>query len=78
MNFGQIPIANMAYTRSQNYTNMVIDEHGLQTFKVVVLVLLLLLLSSDVFVPSSVHPLIFLDKWFIQIYLNVSFEDLNL
>jgi hypothetical protein len=61
MNFGQIPIANMIYTRSQNYTNMVIDEHGLQTFKVLVLVLLLLLLF-DVFVPTSVHPLIFLDK----------------
>ena len=33
------------------------------------------MLLFDVFVPTSVHPLIFLDKWFVQIYLNVNFED---
>ena len=65
----------MTYTRSQNYTNMVVGEQGLQTFKVVVVMLLLLLLTFDVFVLTSVHPLIFLDKQFIQIYLNVSFEE---
>jgi hypothetical protein len=31
-----------------------------------------LLLSFDVFVPTSALPLLFLDKWFGQIYLNVS------
>jgi hypothetical protein len=36
------------YTRSQNYTNLVIDEHGIQTFEVVVacVVVLLLLLQQ--------------------------------
>ena len=33
--------ANMTYARSQNYTNMVVGKHEIQTFKVVVLVLLL-------------------------------------
>jgi hypothetical protein len=28
----------MKYTRLQNYTNMMVDEHGIQTFKVVVVV----------------------------------------
>ena len=34
--------------------------------------LLLLLLLFDVFVPSSAQPLLLLDKWFVQIYLNVN------
>ena len=29
----------MMYTRLQNYTNMVVDNHGMQTFEVVVVVL---------------------------------------
>ena len=53
---------NMTYIRSQNHTNMVINEHGVQTFEVVNIVLLLLLLSFDVFVPTSTHPLVFLTK----------------
>ena len=36
-----------------------------------VVVLLFLLLSFNVFIPTSAHPLVFLDKWFAQIYLNV-------
>jgi hypothetical protein len=52
--------ANMTYTRSQNYTNIVIGEHRVQDFEVVVVVLLFLLLSFDVFIPTSAHPLIFL------------------
>jgi hypothetical protein len=32
------------YTRSQNYTNMMVGENGIQTFEVVVVVLLLLML----------------------------------
>jgi len=61
----------MMYTRSQNYTNMVVDERELQTLKVVVIVFLLLLMSFDVFVPTSVHPLLVLEKCYIQTYLNV-------
>ena len=57
-----VPSANMMYTRSKNYINLVIGEHKMQTFKVVVVVLLFLLLSLDGFVLTSVHPLLFLDK----------------
>jgi hypothetical protein len=74
MNFGQFqrPIY-MTYTRSQNYTNMVGGEHGIQIYQsVVVVVLLLSLLSFDVFVPTNAHPLLFLDKWFVQIYLSIN------
>ena len=62
----------MTHTTSQNYTNMVVGEHGIQTFKVVDVVLLLLLLSFDVFVPTIAHPLLFSNKWIVQIYLNVN------
>ena len=37
-------------------------EHEIQTFEVVIVVLLFLLFSFDVFVPTNAHPLIFLDK----------------
>ena len=46
---------------------MVVGEHGTQTSKIVVIFLLLLLF--DVFVPASLKLLLFLDKWFVQIYL---------
>ena len=49
-----------------NYTNMVVGKHGIQTFKVVVVTLLLLLLSFDIFILTNVHPLIFLNTWFVQ------------
>lgn len=29
------PTANMRHPRSQNSTNMLVDDHGIQTFKVV-------------------------------------------
>jgi hypothetical protein len=61
---------NMTYTRSQNYTNMMVGEHEIQSFEVVVVVLLFLLLLFDVLVPTSAHPLLYLDKWCVQIYLN--------
>ena len=67
--FGSIPTANMMYTRSQYYQNLVVGRHGIHTFEIVVVVLLF-----DVFVPTSGHPLLFLDKWLVQIYLNVSFN----
>ena len=70
--FWTIPTANMTYVRSQNYTNMEVGEHRIQTFKVVVVVSLLVMLF-DVFVPISAHPfLICQEEWFVQIYLNVS------
>ena len=52
----------MMYTRSQNYTNMVVGEHEIQTFRVVVVVMLILLLSFDVFVLTSAHPPIIFGK----------------
>ena len=66
------------YTRSQNYTNKMVGKHGIQTFKVVVVVLLLWLLSFDVFVPRSTHPLLLFDNWFVQMYLIINCDcDLN-
>jgi hypothetical protein len=67
--------ADMTYTRSPNYTNMVVGKYGRPTLKVLVVVLLLLLLSFDIFVPTSAHPLTCLNKWFVQVlYLIVSFN----
>ena len=59
-----IPTTNMTCTRSQNYTNMVVGKHGIQTIEdvVVVLLLLFLWLSFVVFVHTSARPLLFLDK----------------
>ena len=51
---------------------MMVGKHGIQTIEVVVVVLLLSLLSFEVFVPTSAHPLLFLDKHFVQIYLDVN------
>ena len=48
--FWTFSTSKKAYTRSQNYTNMVIDKLGILAFEVMLL-LLLLLLSFDVFVP---------------------------
>ena len=44
--FWTIPTSNMTYTRTHNYTNMVGGEHGIQTFKVLVVMLLLLMFLS--------------------------------
>jgi hypothetical protein len=63
--FWTIPTANMTHTTSQNYTNMMVDEHGIQIPKVVVVMLLLLMLSFNIFVPTSAQSLLFLDKWFV-------------
>ena len=58
---------------------MMVGKHEVQTiFEVVVVVLLLLLLSFDAFVPTCAHSLLFLDKRFVQIYLNVSYCSLDL
>ena len=45
------PTVIMTYTRSQNYTNMVVGEHGMQTFEVVVVMLLFFI----VFLMFSPH-----------------------
>ena len=55
----------MMYTRLQNYTNMVVSEHGIQNYGYGVVVWC--------FVPTSAHPLLILDKWFVQMYLNDNF-----
>ena len=60
--FWTIPTAAMTYTRSQNYTNIAVGKHGIQTFKVVVVMMLHLRLSFYVFVPTSAHPLSIMDK----------------
>ena len=64
--FWTIPIVNITYTRSQNCTNMVIGEHGIQTFKVVGVVMLFLLLSINIFVPTSAHLILCLGKWLLK------------
>ena len=72
--FWTIPAMNMTYTSLQNYTNMMVDRHGIQTFEVMIVMLLVLLLSSDAFLFPSAHPLLFIDKRFVQIiYLNANF-----
>ena len=67
-----IPTTNITYTRSQNYTNLVVGKHEIQTFKVMVVVVVPLLIIICVHI--SAHPLLFLVKWFVQIYLNVNFS----
>ena len=57
MIFWTIPTTKIMYTRSQNYINLVLGKHGIQILEVVVVVLLLLVLSFDVFVPTNAHPL---------------------
>ena len=38
--FWTISTVNMTYNVSQNYTNTVVSEHGIQTFEVVIVVFL--------------------------------------
>ena len=59
----------MTYTRLQNYINMVVDKHGIQIFKVAVVVLLLLLLSFDILYPR-VHILIIFGQVVCQDFLK--------
>ena len=56
-------IANMMYTWLQNYIDMVVGKHKIQIFEVVIVVLLFLLLSFDIFVLTSAHPIIFNFFW---------------
>ena len=70
MDLGQSLTVKMIFTRLQNYTNVMVGKHGIQTFKVMVVVLLLFLSSFDVFVLTDAHPLLILGMWFVQIYLT--------
>ena len=72
MNFGQFRLQIMAYTRLQNYTNTVAGEHEIQTLVVMVVVLLPLLLSFDILVPTSAYPFLF-----VQIYLKVILQHIE-
>jgi hypothetical protein len=74
LDFWTIPTANMAYIESQNYFNMVVGKYEIQIFEVVmvVLVLLLMQLSFDVFVPTIAHALLsFYQVVCPHIYVNV-------
>ena len=54
-----IQIVNMTYTRSQSYTNMMVDEHiRLQMFKVVVVVFFFFLCCRLIFCSHKCTPLI--------------------
>ena len=66
-----ISTVNITYTRLQNDTYFGGWQTRNTNIEVVVVVLLFLLLSFDVFAPTSALPLLFLDKWFGQIYLSV-------
>ena len=70
--FWTIPTANTMYIGLRNYTYMMVGKYGIQTFKLMVVEAKLLLLSFDAFVLASAHPLLFLDEWFVQIYLDVN------
>ena len=56
----KFPTTNMTYTRSLTYTNTVVGEHGTQAFEVVVVKVEVGVF--DVLIPTSAHPLLFLDK----------------
>ena len=62
------------YTRLQNYTNMVVGAHGIQTLEVVLVVLLFLLLSYYTFVPTSAHPLLFFGQVICPNILKCQYE----
>ena len=72
--FWTITTSNMMYGTLyilQNSINiMAVNKHGIQTFEVVIDVFLPSLLCFHVFVLTSTHTLLILDKWFNQIYLK--------
>ena len=70
MNFGHFHLSISHTLDCKTTQNMVVGEYGIKTFKVVIVVLFLLLMSFDVFVHTSARPLLVLDKWVAQINLN--------
>ena len=66
--FWTFPTANRMYTKSQNYTYIVVDEHGIHTFNVVVVVLLFCCFVIVIwyFNFHKCTSLIVLDKWVVR------------
>ena len=72
--FWEIPTANMTYSKSEKNSNMVVDEHGIQAFTVVVAVLLLLLLFGVwCFCPHKYTSLINFEQVVCPIF-NLNFS----
>ena len=47
----------MIYIRLQNHTNnMVVAEHGIQLYEVVVVMLFFIIIILDIVVPTNAHP----------------------
>ena len=61
--FWIIPFANMTYTRSPNYTNMVVDKHGRQTIQSCGCCVAAFAIVVSCFCPHKCTSLIVLDKW---------------
>ena len=61
----------MTYTRSQNYTNMVVGKHGIQTFKVAVVVVNVVVVWC-LCSPQMHIPYCFWTGGLSKIYLNVN------
>ena len=64
----------MTYTRSHNYISMVVGENGNKHSKLSLCGIVLIVDIWFFFVPISTHSIIFLDKWVVQIYINVTFK----
>jgi hypothetical protein len=67
----------MTFNTSQNYTNMVICKHGIQTFEVVLVMLLLWLLSFDLLSPQ-VHPFLIIGQVVYLTILKCQLPPLNM
>lgn len=67
----------ISHAKDYKTTLMVVGEHGIQKFEIAVVMMLFLMMSYDVIVLTSAHPLLFLDEWLVQIYLNVSSKPLE-
>ena len=47
----------MIYIRLQDHTNnMVVAEHGIQSYEVVVVMLFFIIIILDIVVPANAHP----------------------
>ena len=72
--FWTIPIINLTHTRSQNHTNLEVNNREIQTFEVLVIQLLLLLLMlfnvlcPQVHIPDAFEQVIcpYIFKWQIE------------
>ena len=58
--------SNMAYTRLQNYTNMMVGKHGIQIFEVMVCYVIAFIVVVWCFISKNTHPLLYLGKSSIQ------------